>query len=431
VKILAIYRHYWPDATPYAHILRLILERFAQQGHDVTVCTAQPGYNDILHQRQPWRDHFGGVNVRRVPLLPERKRFPLLRAVNFCWFLLSAVFHAVLFRRYDLIVANSHPPILMGCALRIIRRLAGTPYIFHCQDIHPEADACAGGNMGRAASRFLRRVDSASCRDAFQVVVLSRDMAESLASRDPSLENVAIINNPPLAVPASTDPTLPGVFRDEPHVARLLFAGNLGRFQGLDRLIDAARLMADKMPFRLIFMGEGSAKAELQRRAGDLLEKNIVFLPHQPIETALEAMRASDYGLVSLLPDMCRYAFPSKWMTYLSVGCPVVAVVERQSELAETLESHQLGYVSPSLSPQDIAAVLTEAIADRSRWTSARRQEIAQACDRLYGQQRMLAAWDQLLVQAVAWKTNHSKWTGRHAASQAPADEAAAIARCA
>ncbi len=412
MKILAIYRHYWPDATPYARILRLILEHLAARGHDVAVYTAQPSYNDIRQPRQPWRETLGGVQVRRIRLLPERKRFPLFRAVNFAYFLVRAAVHAMVGRRYDLVIANSHPPVAMGCVLRWIHKLKGTPYVVHCQDIHPESAMLAGKLRRGLVFRWLRRLDSAACRDAQKVVVLSQDMLESLATRGLPIDNVVTINNPPLPGEHAGRVQLPAEFEGEPGRVRLLFAGNLGHFQGLDRLIEAMRQLSDSVPAQLILMGEGAAKQALIEQAGELVGKQVVFVPHQPVETALAAIRASDYGIVSLLPDVYRYAFPSKSMMYLSAGCPLVAVIEPDSELARTVRDHDLGYVAANRSVEDLAEAIATAATERGRWTPSRRQEIAQFASRLYGRDRMLAAWDLIVPPAQSAATGGGRPEG-------------------
>ncbi|HEX2474585.1 MAG TPA: glycosyltransferase family 4 protein, partial [Lacipirellulaceae bacterium] len=280
MRILAIYRHYWPDTPPYARILRSILEHLSEGGHETTVYAAQPSYNDIRQEPQPWRENVGGVEVRRIGLLPERKRWRVARAINAVYFSLRAVLHAVIGRRYDLIIANTQPPVLMGCALRLISLLKGTPYIYHCQDLHPESAALAGDLNRGWLYRLLEACDSAACHGARRVVVLSQDMADALEARGLSTANVSIINNPPLEIDATVRPALPPPLDEPMDCARFLFAGNIGRFQGLERLVAAARLVAGRVPFQLVFMGEGVARRELVALAGDLLGRRIIFLPH-------------------------------------------------------------------------------------------------------------------------------------------------------
>jgi glycosyltransferase involved in cell wall biosynthesis len=398
MRILAIYRHYAPDTTPYARILRTIVEHQSAQGQDVTVLTAQPAYNDVRTPWQPWRECIGGVHVKRVRLLPERKSWRIVRGINFVWFLMRSVLHALCAARYDLVIANTHPPVLMGCALRVIRALRGTPFIYHCQDLHPEA-AVIGGDLshGRLYERLLRW-DRATCLAAQRIVVLSRDMAESITRRGVPAERISIINNPPLPVDPHSKPLIPQPLDERVPTVRFLFAGNIGRFQGLERLVAAARLVAGRVPFQLLFMGEGSAKPELIELAGELLGRRIIFLPHQSFATAHAAMRVCDYGVISLLPELYRFAYPSKSMAYWSAGCPVLSLVEPQSELAQTIREHELGYVPATRSVTGIAEMVLKAVIERHHWTSERRQQIEQTCAELFGHERMLVAWDRLIA---------------------------------
>ncbi|MCA9187152.1 MAG: glycosyltransferase family 4 protein [Pirellulaceae bacterium] len=396
MRILAIYRHYWPDTTPYARILRTILEHQVERGHEVHVITAQPGYNDIQHARQPWRESLGGVDVHRIRLLPERKSWRLLRSFNFAWFLLRATLHAVWARNYDVIVANSHPPVLMGIVLRIIKGVTGIPYIYHCQDLHPESAQLGGQLRAGFIYQQLLGVDAQNCRQAQRVVVLSDDMWETIEGRGVETENVSVINNPPLDVGDGPSLELPSIFHD-PEAFYVLFAGNLGIFQGLDVLVKAVRFLPQRVPVRLIFMGEGLAKPALMEEAGLLLDERIFFLPHQPVEVALAAMREADLGVVSLLPEIYRFAFPSKSMMYLSAGCPLLTIMEPDSELAKVVREYRLGYVANRRWPQIVANLIEQAWRERHTWTAARRAEIQEVCDALYGRDRMLSQWDRVL----------------------------------
>ena len=57
LRVLVVHRYFWPDAAPVAAILRAICDRFAAQGHDVTVFTSQPCYKpELKKNRQPNRE---------------------------------------------------------------------------------------------------------------------------------------------------------------------------------------------------------------------------------------------------------------------------------------------------------------------------------------------------------------------------------------
>ena len=87
MRIISIYRHYWPDVTPYARILRGLLEAFEEEGHGVSVFTAQPSYNGVKSTKQPGKELLEGVEVNRITLLGEKKYQFFRRATNSFYFL--------------------------------------------------------------------------------------------------------------------------------------------------------------------------------------------------------------------------------------------------------------------------------------------------------------------------------------------------------
>ena len=68
--------------------------------------------------------------------------------------------------------------------------------VYHCMDLHPEIGRLSGEFANPVAYRILARLDAATMRRATAVVVLSEDMARSVARRDPALaDKVVVLNN--------------------------------------------------------------------------------------------------------------------------------------------------------------------------------------------------------------------------------------------
>jgi len=417
MNVLAIYRHYWPDTTPYARLLRALLEHWVGEGHTATVYSAQPSYNDVRQAKQPRREMLGGVQIRRVRLLRERKQFRHVRGMSYLWFVLGAVLHVLRHPQYDLIVANTHPPVLMGAALRLIKRLTGIPYLLHCQDIHPESAVLAGQLQNGWLARRLLNADTRSCRAARAIVTLSEDMREQLAGRTAyGAKNVHVINNFALDL-YSAPASLPALFQDDAERPfRVLFAGNMGFFQNLDRLLAAARRLQDERQIQFIFMGAGAARSRLIDKAGDLIGRTVFFEPFQPVETAFACMQRSDLGVVSLAAGVYRVAYPSKTMTYLAAGCPVLVLAERNSNLAEEIITNDFGYVPDEAAPEKIAAVIRAACEDRQRWTPPARQALVERANTHFGRDRALAQWSVLLESITARQMERSNSLHQRAA---------------
>ena len=98
------------------------------------------------------------------------------------------------------------------------------------------------------------------------MVVLSTDMRDVLIERAPDLaDSIVVINNfeiPSFDPSSSTVDLLPG----RSARLRIVFAGNIGRYQGLETITSALLVDDPRLDdLELVFMGEGSAKSELMR----------------------------------------------------------------------------------------------------------------------------------------------------------------------
>lgn len=234
MRILLIHRYFWPDAPPYASMLRTIGARLVEDGHDVSVLSTQPSYNaTTVSQRCPASEHVDGMRVRRVPLLPDPGRGRVMRAVNAVIFLARVFWHVVR-RSDDLVMFSTMPPVALGLVVRAALALSGRAgrYVYHCQDIHPEAAHIADLVRLGPWYRWLRRIDTATCQRAAGVVVLSDDMRDTIVARGVDADRVHVLNNFSLIDPGSAAPPpasrLPS--RDTADFV-VVFAGNLGRFQ--------------------------------------------------------------------------------------------------------------------------------------------------------------------------------------------------------
>ncbi|MDP8978708.1 MAG: glycosyltransferase family 4 protein, partial [Actinomycetota bacterium] len=371
MNILLVHRHFWPDVPTYPLLLRLLGRHLRAEGHAVTVLSTQPSYNGAYRgPRPPGREWLDGVDVHRLALLPERGRARAARVLNAGLFVLTVTAH-ILVRggRYDVVVVSTLPPVAMGAAVRVVTGMRGLGYVYHCLDIHPEAAVQGGLLPDGVRLRALRGIDRRTCDRARAVVVLSEDMRRTLLARGGAADNIHVINNPvaheaddPRPAEETGEPVPPGPCPDGADPLVVLFAGNLGRFQGLEHVVDAAGTLAHRADIRFVFLGAGRAREDLERRAGALVGRTVIFLDHRPVAEASRLMRRADLGIVSLRPGVIHVAFPSKTMQYLQAGCRVLAVVEPDSELARFVRRERVGRTVAPGDPAGIArAVLAEA----------------------------------------------------------------------
>lgn len=401
LRVLAIHRYFWPDTPPYASILRAIAARWASDGHEVHVLSSQPSYKPGTDlERQPEKQFLDGFQVHRLDFPLEHGRHPFRKLTNLVRFALSIVKHVRRNGPYDVIMASTAPPILLGAAAAFAARRCGARFIYHCMDIHPEIGHISGEFRNPILFSLLQRLDSITCSTANPIVVLSDDMAKAVASRPAAApKNLSVINNFALPDYESADEiALPEGIESSSNRLRVLFAGNLGRFQGLEVAVEAMHQLRHRDHVELILMGEGRSLDSLRSQAGDLAGNVVRFIPHQSASVVKRVMRVCDAGLVTLTPGIHRYAYPSKTMTYLEEGLPLVVAVEVGSALASFVETRQVG---ASVDPGDSAAMarLFEDWAENRNGLRSMSDRARQVAAEFFGEDVVLDRWSELLKQ--------------------------------
>ena len=380
-------------------MLYIMGRRFAADGHDVTIFSAQPSYNDAYNGPPlPRKQVVDGMTIIRTPLFKESKKNAILRATNFVLFSISLFIHAVFrFRAYDLMTVTTFPPSIMGFVARWIGLFRKTKYIYHCMDLYPELALTSGILKRNSIANLAGWNDRRNCRKAEAVIVLSEDMKETVGKRGVSTDNVRVINNF-IIDQVDAEAEIPEALVNRNNKFRVLFAGNIGRFQSLDTIVDAAKQLDDLDEIEFWFVGSGIMVDRLKEQAGDLLDRKVFFHPYLPITTVMSVIAQSNLGIVSLTPGVIECAYPSKTMSYLEAGCKLLALVEEDSSLAKLVNDERIGVVCG----QPDAKLVADAIRSEYEQWLAHGHDRERICDvgrRHFSQEVILQVWADLIQE--------------------------------
>lgn len=397
-SILLAHRYFWPDTAPYGLLLRRIAATLSgAEYYRVSVFTGQPAYSsDVVAEGKRKRFEFVDENTQviRARLFPEKRFRSIFQRLNAVLYSLQLVLR-ILVKRPDAVMCSTQPPIVAAAMAQQAASLVGAQFIYHLQDIHPEVAWTSGLLRPSWASRLLLRIDARTCRKADKVVVLSDDMADSIEQRSGSMQKrPSVIQNFNLPNYSKANEVPPGL-RKSPHVFRLLFAGNVGHFQNLECLVSAVSHVHASQPFELVIMGEGKAKAKLQQLALRTPDSPIRFFPYQSLSTAETLMAEAEICVVSLLPEVYRFAFPSKVVSYLSLGCPLLVIAEKDSQLGRLPSELGVGYSCDSSSILEIAKTI-ERIINSADAVPALRKSARMAWEKHFSQSSIEKAWLRL-----------------------------------
>jgi glycosyltransferase involved in cell wall biosynthesis len=138
-----------------------------------------------------------------------------------------------------------------------------------------------------------------------------------------------------------------------------LYAGAMGRANGLDQLVDAAdalRRWGDQR-VTIVAIGDGGEKEWLEERARELGLTNLLFLPPRPKEALAGILGAADVTLTIFAPyPILETNSPNKFFDSLAAGKPVV--VNLDGWLRRLVEENEAGVWVPAGNAEGLAGVL-------------------------------------------------------------------------
>lgn len=253
-RILVVHRYFWPDTPPYASFLRSIGQRWALDGHEVEVLTAQPSYTSSSGVAgRPSSERLDDLDVTRLAVVPEGGRVAG-QLLNLVLFPVQVAWKILTGPRRDMIMCSTAPQVTLGFAVSVTARLRGSVFVYHCMDLHPEIGRLSGEFANPLVFKIFAKMDLVTMRLADKIIVLSKDMKAAVLARDASLApKIEVINN--FALPDTAESAASPIEPPKPGTLRIVFTGNIGRFQGLETAIDAVRGLPPGRPVELVFMG--------------------------------------------------------------------------------------------------------------------------------------------------------------------------------
>lgn len=359
ITILGI--NYRPEPTGNAPYTASLAEGLVAAGHKVRVITGYPHYPEweLKAGYTGWirRETINGVEVVRLRHYIPRKPGQLNRLWMEITFGLRLAFAR--WSKPDAVLVIS--PALFSSALAILRtRLRpNRPAVgIWVQDIYSRGvvevngKSRAGSALAAAESYILKSADGV-------VAIHERFRQYFVNSLGVSSNDVRVIRNwthlPPS--PASGSVDVRSRFGWSPEDVVVLHAGNMGQKQGLENVLEAARL-ADQSQSRVRFvlMGDGNQRRRLEELANGI--KSIEFMPPLPGDDFMDALAAADILLVNELPGVKDMAVPSKLTSYFNAGVPVIAATDAGSVTASEIAASRGGVRVDAGDPQ---ALLTAA----------------------------------------------------------------------
>jgi len=375
MRIVMLGINYWPEETGIAVFNTGRCEYLAARGHDTTMCTGFPYYprwrvDEVYRGRLFARETRNGVEIRRSYLYVPGRVTTLRRIFHEGSFIATSCLRALAGRRPDLLVTVS-PPLGLALSSVLLQRVWGIPYVFHVPDLQPDAAVDLGMLPSGPMVKFLYAIERLAYRRAALVSTLTPTMQRKIVGKGVPAERVVL--SPDWAEPDLFDLPLTGggaAFRERfGLVNRLLVVhvGNMGVKQGLDVVLAAAERSRDYPEVVYLLVGDGAVRPALEARAAMAGLDNLRILPLQPTPIFRQLLAAADLTLVTQQRTVGDIVFPSKVLTLLAAGKPVVASLNASSEVARVVTEAGAGVIAVAEDPEALVAAVGALRGDADR----------------------------------------------------------------
>lgn len=338
MKILVVSQYFWPEEFRINDICKGLIE----EGHEVDVLTAIPNYpvgeyfEGFSFFKRGKKD-YEGINIRRCFCVPRGKNNKLKLIFNYISFALSSIFHIpfILKNKYDKVLVYQLSPITMAIPAIIIKKIKRIPMDMYILDLWPES-LLSTVNIG---SKKIKDIMFKFCKKIYKqadgIYITSKGFKKKLVSY--GIEEEKITYLPQWAediykdAVIEEDTELENLCKDK---FNILFAGNVGKAQSIDTIINAANICKENKSIQWIIVGDGSEKNICEQKVRDLnLKENVIFLGRKPLQDMPKYYNVADALLVTLGNDeLFKITVPAKVQSYMASGKPLLGAISGEGK---------------------------------------------------------------------------------------------------
>lgn len=390
MKFLLCSQNFSPELTGVGKYSGEMAAWLAARGHDVRVVTSVPYYpewrvSDGYSASRYRTEVLDGARVVRCPIWVPAKPSGLARLLHLASFAASSL-PAMLAQvrwRPDVVMVVE-PSFFCSPHALVTARLTGARSWLHIQDFEIDAAFDLGVLSGGRLRAWIGRIERWIMRRFDRVSTISEKMVERTVEKGVDASRVSLVPNwvdVRTIYPAGGSAPFKQSFGLSAGKVAVLYSGAMGRKQGLDLLVQAARQLVDRSHIQFVLCGEGGERQSLMALSAGLT--NVTWLPLQPAARLNDLLNAADIHVLPQRDEAADLVMPSKLGGMFASGRPAIVMAGEATQLGKTIDGRGLR-VPPGDVQSLIGAVLelTDDAAQRARLGAAARSFAVTHCER-------------------------------------------------
>lgn len=347
--ILVVSQYFYPEQFR----VNDICQEWIKRGYKITVVTGIPNYPqgefyDGYGYNQKRTENWEGIDIIRLPIKPRKTG-----AVNLAMNYISFVIEGYKWVRKTNIKADE---VFIYEVSPMTQALVGVWYAkkhdvkcnLYVTDLWPENVAIVLGIHNKVFLGLIGAMVDYIYKRCDYIFTSSMSFIDKISERGISKDKIIFW---PQYAEEFYKKVNRGKILEIPDdgIMNLTFAGNLGTAQGLDVLVDTAKLLKNEnILVRFNMIGNGRYEDELKKHIKDAdVGEYFNFIPRQAAERIPEYFAWSDAALITLSKsEVYSMTIPAKTQSCLACGMPVL--VSADGEVQEVIKKAECGFYSDS-----------------------------------------------------------------------------------
>lgn len=393
MKILKLSSYYLPEKISSTHLSRDLEDAYINEGFVTEIYCPTPTRNITKEVRKQYKKikyeelKDGKIIVRRFAMFREGRN-PIGRAIRYVLVNFAQYHKGTNAKDVDVIYSGSTPPtqgVLCGLVKKKLSKKykRNVPYVYNLQDVFPDSLVTTGlTKKGSIIWKIGRKIENYTYKSADKIIVISESMKQNILEKGVSEDKIVVVSNW-----IDTDETKPVLKEnnrlfEEFNIPRdkfiVLYAGNFGKAQGADVVIEAAGKLKGNDNIQFVVFGGGAEFEKAKERAEAL--DNVVINGLLPQERVPEVYSLGDVALITCKKGVGTSGMPSKTWSIMSCETPIIAAFDTDSELSEVIEEANAGIcVEPENAEKLADAILYMANGDANEFTGGRKYVLENA----------------------------------------------------
>ena len=382
MKILKLSPYYYPERISSSHLTEDMEEAFANAGFEIEVYSPTPtrGITEEVYREyknKPVEELKNGkIKVYRFKMFREGKN-PLVRAARYILVNLIQYSKGKRANGVDAVYSGSTPPT-QGLLCSLVKKKLSkkykrnVPFVFSLQDVFPDSLVNAGMTSENSLVwKIGRKIEDFTYKNADIIIVISEDIKNNILKKGVPASKIRVIRNwvdtESVKPVAKSENSLIKELGLNADTFKTVYAGNLGKAQGIGMLAQAAKLMSGERDTEFVVFGDGAEKETLEREIKENSLDNIKLFPLQPPEKIAQVYSLGDVCVVACKKGTGKGAFPSKTVSVMAAGSPVLAAFDNDSELCKIVKEYGIGEVCEPENAEEFVKALKSLKADRDK----------------------------------------------------------------